>query len=334
MAVHGHPHLPMAKKLASLPRQHNPLLNPAAAAALPDDLKPHVAAIAAHPELAAIATGSVGAPMAGSSPSGGTGQSFGAADANVVPSQTLFKRLPNIRHQVCGAPGNVFAAAGTATSTFSPQVRFKPNRLVIPSATLAGTTISNMLVGVKPQYAAASVESFDFFEEQSTGGMWDMDVCEIGQKVSMAVTVTAATTVFACLIGEMLDGRSYPMLRSPIKRIASTTGGNVAAGASFTFNIAPQVRFKTRKLLADDVTAKFFNITAFTVGITPQLISGDPVPLAAFTEVAQDVWLDCDEAYVGNLIGITVNNFDAAAHPLNLSLIGDVNPADLVAQYG
>jgi hypothetical protein len=324
----------MARELAKLPRHKNPLLNPAAHDALPADLKPHVAAIAAHPELAAVATGSSGGPMPGSSPSGGTGSSFQNQPDAVMPSQALFKRLPNVRHQVCGMPGVVFAAAATSPGTFSPQVRFKPNRLVIPSGTLAGTTISNMLVGVKPQYAAASVESFDFFEEMSTGGLWDMDVCEIGQKITFNITVTGATTVFAALIGEMLDGRAYPMLRSPIKRIAATTGGTVAAGASFTFNIAPQVRFKARKLLADDVTAKFFNLTAFTVGITPQFISGDPVPLSAFTEVAQDVWLDCDEAYVGNLISLTVTNTDAAVHALNVSFLGDVNPADLVAQYG
>lgn len=334
--IEDHPLAPVATAIAQLPPHLNPVRNPAALAGMPDHLRPHVMTIRNHPELAAMASG-MGPNMfpGGPSPTGGSGASFGAAQDNVAPNQALFKRLPNVRHQVCGFAANVFAGAGTQTSTATPQVRFKANRLVIPSApaTLAGTTISNVLVGTRPQYAAASTESFDMFEEQSTGGQWDMDVCDIGQKVTMSVTVTGAATVFACLIGEALDGKAYPMLRSPLKRIAANTGGAVAAGAGFNFSITPQVRFKTRKLITDDVTAKFFTITAFNIGITPQFISGDPVPSAAFTEVAQDTWLDCDEAYVGNVITISVTNNDVAAHALNVSLLGDVNPADLVQSY-
>jgi len=331
MTTTGHPLEPMAKALATLPPHQNPVLQPHIHAGLAPAHAQHIARIKAHPGLAALATN--GASM--SSPSGGSGSSFAQAQDNVAPTQSLFKRLPNVRHQICGSAANVFAGAGTQTQTYTPQLRFKPNRLVIPSATLAGTTISNMLVGVKPQYAAASVEAFDFFEEQSTGGQWDMDVCEIGQKITHNTTVTGATTVFSALIGEMLDGRPYPMLRSPIKRIAATSGGTVAAGAAFNFNLTPQVRYKLRKLLADDLTAKFFSVTAFTVGITPQFVSGDPIPLATFTEIAQDVWLDCDEAYVGNVINISVVNNDVAAHVASISSLGDVNPADLVgANYG
>ncbi len=328
----GHPLENMAKTLAALPPQHNPLKNPMAMASLHPTMQMHVRSIAQHPGLAHLATNGTG--VMGSSPSGGSGASFAHAQDSVAPTQSLFKRLPSVRHQIAGSAANVFGGAGTQQQVYTPQVRFKGNRLVIPSATAAGTTINNMLVGVKPQYAAASVEAFDFFEEQSTGGQWDLDVCEIGQKITHNTTVTGATTVYSAIIGEMLDGRAYPMLRSPIKRMAATSC-NVLAGATFNFNLTPQVRFKLRKLIADDATAKYFVVNAFTVGITPQFVSGDPIPLATFTEIAQDVWLDCDEAYVGNVININVTNIDGATHVCNISSLGDVNPADLVgSNYG
>src|SRR4029077_15091124 len=196
-----HPLHPVARSFSRLPRHLNPVTNPAAKKNFSPDLQRHVDAIAAHPELSAVASG---ASQDSGPPTGGSGSSFGAGGVgnSLMPNQSQFKRLPDVRHNICGMPGVVFGAAGTATGTFSPQTRFKPNRLLIPSGTLAGTTISNMLVGTRPQYAASSVEPFHMFEEQSTAGVWDMDVCEIGQKITMSVTVTGATTVYSCLIGE------------------------------------------------------------------------------------------------------------------------------------
>jgi hypothetical protein len=326
----GHPLLPFARSLRTMHPSRNPVSNPAALSALPANLHPMVAAVAANPALAAAATGADASAGPGT---GGSGASFGAAQGQLQPNQAQFGRLPDVRHNVTGSVPVVFAGAGTGKLVFTPQTRFKPNRLIIPSNTLAGTTITNMLVGTRPQYAASSTEPFDMFEEQATSGMWDMDVCEIGQQVAATVAVLGATTVYSCLVGEALDGKPYPMLRSPLKRIATQTAA-IAAGASFPVTITPQVRFKTRKLVTDDSTAKYFIITSFNVGISPQLMSGDPVPAAAFTETAQDTWLDCDEAYIGNIITIQVTNIDVAARTFGVALLGDVDPRDLQSAYG
>jgi hypothetical protein len=338
--IRTHSHYPIAKSFQGLPPHLNPIKNPAAMSNLPPHLQGPAAVVASNPELAAVATGvsdgMTNAGPGGASPTGGSGASFGAADGSLAPNQSQFKRLPSVRHNLCGFQANVFAGAGTQTSTSRPQVRFKGNRLVLPSNTLAGTTISNFLVGAKPQYAASSVEPADMFEEQSTGAMWDMDVCEIGQLVTFSCTVTGATTVYGTLVGEALDGKPYPMLRSPLKRIGfqANNGATIAAGASFLALITPQVRFKTRKIVLDDATAKFFIITSLQVGINPQFMSGDPVPAAAFTELAQDMWLDLDEAYIGNVISIQVTNIDAAAHVFQGALSGDIDPRDMSSWAG
>jgi hypothetical protein len=324
MAIQDNPLHAVASAFARMPAHLNPIKNPGMAARMPAHLQPHIAAIAADPSLAAVATGA-------STPSGAVTSTSGAN--TMSPSPSSFKRLPEVRHQICGAGALVFAGAGAAALTFTPQVRFKPQRLVIPSGTLAGTKISNMLVGAKPQYAASSVERVDLFEEMSTGGMWDMDVCEVGLKVQATIQVLGATTVYACLIGEALDGKPYPPIKSPLKRIGVESLA-IAAGATVPVTIQPQVRFKPRRVMFDDVTAKYFVINSFNIGITPQFISGDPVPAGAFTEVAQDVWLDCDEASVGNVLTFNVTNTDVAARDFAGALLGDVDPRDLASASG
>lgn len=325
-------HMALARAFRQMPAAQNPIRNSAARSRLPASLQPHVDAIAANPTLSAVATGD--SSMTTQAPgTGGTGASFGAAGDAVAPNQSQFKRLPDVRHNITGAQPVVFAGAGTAKIQWVPQTRFKGNRMIFPSNTLAGTTLQNLLVGTRPQYAANSVEPVDMFEEQSTGGMWDMDVCEIGQQITGQVTVTGATTVFAAIVGEALDGKPYPRLRSPLKRIATQTAA-VGAGLSTNVLITPQVRFKTRKLVTDDSTARFFTINSFNVGISPQFMSGDPVPAAAFTELAQDDWLDCDEAYIGNVITLNITNNDTAGHVFGLALLGDIDPRDLQSAYG
>src|SRR5579864_4017538 len=219
-----------ARAFSRLPPNANPIRNRNMRARLPAHLQEHADHISASPTLAAIATGSP-APGAGTSaPAAATptgGLSTVDAYTSIKPDQSAYHRLPNVRHQVLGAAAAVFAAAGSGPLVFKPQMPFKGNRLVIPSATLAGTTISNMLVGTKPQYAAASTEPFDLFEEQSTGGTWDLDMCEVGQSIQCTVTVTAATTVNACIVGEVHDGKSYPPLLSGLKRAAFVSAGTV-----------------------------------------------------------------------------------------------------------
>ncbi|MDP9002369.1 MAG: hypothetical protein M3O46_19935 [Myxococcota bacterium] len=313
-------HAPMARAFAAMPPHLNPIVTPSAATKLPAHLQPIANAIASDPELSAIATGA-------SSASGGSPDD---ASDRVVGNQGTQHRLPGVRHQICGMAPIVFAGAGSATGVFSPQTRFKGDRLVIPSATVAGVTLSNMLVGTKPQYAAASVEASDMFEEQSTGGIWDLDLCDVGQKIQATFAATAAGTVYACIIGQAIDGKPYPRMRSVMKRIGFQNIA-IGAGANFNVTIAPQVRFKTRRIILDDATAKYFVINSFNIGITPQFISGDPVPAAAFTELAQDMWLDFDEAYIGNVLTLNVTNFDAAAHNFQGALLGDIDPRDLAS---
>ena len=264
--------------------------------------------------------------MAPAVPTGGSDAT--AYSGNFLnPSQGSFQRLPDVRHQVLGMTALVLGAAATGQAKFTPQMRFKGNRVVFPSNLTAGF-VSNLLVGTRPQYAAAGAEPLDMFTELAWSGIWDLDVCEVGQVITATITTVAGQTVYGAIIGEALDGRAYTLLRSPLKRVA-VPSTNVGAGATANIPVTPQVRFKIRKFVTDDATNQNFIINQLNVGINPQLMSGDPVPAAAFGERAIDTWLDCDEAYVGNVININVTNTSGGAANFQGAFLGDVDPRDL-----
>jgi len=315
----SHPMFPLALHLSSLPSQNNPLINPSAR--LPAGVSSvALKAVAQHPELAAIGTGAMAPPASG----GGA-----ASDANMGSgafNPSVFKRLPATRHLVCGAALLALGAAGSGTLKFSPQIRFKGNHLIIPSNMTAGT-ISNMLVGAFPQFAAQGAEDFAEFREDSTGGMWDLDPCDPGQTISCSATSVAAQTVTAAIVGEAADQKSYTPLRSALKRVGIPSTA-VGAGATVTIPIAPQVGFKPRKLVLTLANVTGLIINSWLIGINPVFVSGDPVPAVAMSEFAQELWFDLDEAHIGNQIAFQVNNPTAGGLTFSGGLLGDVNPAD------
>jgi hypothetical protein len=334
----------MAAGMARLPPHMHPLRSNAAAARVRPHLRAHLNAIGQDPVLRGIALGGPGNmfPPAPLPPNPGPPGTPGRQPftGHVQPGQISMGRWPQVRHNVLGVSNGNGAAVSLPSSgvaqqiVATPQTPFKPNRVVIPTfvTTVSDGTISSMTVGVRPQFGAAGTEPFQIFNEKSTGGIWDMDVCEVGQKITFNATSTVTQNFYCGLIGEAMDGKPYPILSSPLRRIG-LSANNVTTLGIATITVNPQVRFRGRKLVIDSNSGGSFLITLFQVGIQNQFMSADPVPAACFTELAQDVWLDLDQAYVGNGITLTVQNLGTNTQNFTGALLGDIDPRDLV-RYG
>lgn len=334
----SHPLFPLAAHLSTLPVGQHPLLNPSVKRLYPANVQANINQISRIPQLAAVATGqtatqpgavssipSVQAPSGASDPS--TSAVGDQMSGNGQWNPSFFRRIPTRRHLMCGMASLALGGNSSGTANFKPQTAFKGNHLIFPSNLTQGT-VSNMLVGAYPQFAAQGAEDFAEFREDSTGGMWDLDPCDPGVVISATVTTVAAQTIVGCIVGEAYDQRAYPLLRSPLKRVGIPSTA-VGAGATVTISVLPQVRFKARKiaLTLSNVTGLIIN--SWLVGINPVFVSGDPVPAVALSEFAQELWLDLDEAHAGNVISFSVTNPTGAGLTFSGGLLGDVNPDDL-----
>lgn len=96
----------------------------------------------------------------------------------------------------------------------------------------------------------------------------------------------------------------------------------IAAGAAFTVTVFPQVTFRGERLVVDSSIAAFFNITNVVVGKNSQLVTPDPVPASAFSEVSVGVRLLLDTSNIGNVISVSGVNVDVAPHRFRGAIIG------------
>lgn len=96
----------------------------------------------------------------------------------------------------------------------------------------------------------------------------------------------------------------------------------IAAGAAFAVTVFPQVTFRGERLVVDSSISAFFNISALVVGKNSQLVTPDPLPASAFSEVSVGVRLLMDTSNIGNVISVTVVNVDVAPHRFRGAIIG------------
>lgn len=207
--------------------------------------------------------------------------------------------------------GNKVALDGNGNGTFAyqPQVRFLPRRLIIPS----GTTgfVANLQVGVDPIHVSSTPEPFEMFSEKADSGLFDGVVCEPNIKISGQITGgTASTTIYAAIIGFALDRPASPLVSRLMRQgITSTT---VATTVTSTITVNPQKRFRPRRLVFDSTGANAASVIVTDIRIqnVPQLMSSDPVPLLAFSELSSEglAYIDMDECAPAAAISITVTN--------------------------
>jgi len=328
----AHPLLGAAMHLSTLAAGAHPLISPG----VPPPAgvtQAQVKVIAADPGLSAVALGAA-TPTPSAAATGATNPDGSPVTAVTTDNGSFnpadFKRLPKRRHMLMGMAPLVFGGAGAAKGIMAPQLAAKPNHLCFPSNTLAGTLIDTVLVGAFPQSVNASADDAAEFYETSTGGMWDMDLCEIGQEITMNVTVTGATTVYAAVTCEVYDQKAYSLPRSALKRVglgATVVGAGATTTIGGAQGILPQTGFKTRKVILNAAVAGLV-VNSIQVGIAPCFLSGDPVPAVMMSELGQFLWFDWDEAKVGNGIFIKVFNPTGGNLTFSGGLLGDINPGD------
>lgn len=100
------------------------------------------------------------------------------------------------------------------------------------------------------------------------------------------------------------------------------SGTNVAAGASASPSLNPQITFQGTRLVVPSIIAPFFLITSLNVGNQLQQAATGNTNLQVFSEVGVGVGLDLDTAYPGVTVSMAVSNIDADPHRFFATLIG------------
>ena len=104
--------------------------------------------------------------------------------------------------------------------------------------------------------------------------------------------------------------------------VGVTSSAAIAAGASFTIPVNPQVPFELDRLVAAQSIAPFFQLEDVKIGKDSQLIASGAVPAEVFSNVSVGVGLKGDPAYPGIQISIIVTNISGAPAFFRGALIG------------
>jgi hypothetical protein len=133
------------------------------------------------------------------------GDSAGGAGPQLVPQQ-----LNEARELLLGFGPFSIAAAATAIFFSSPQLPFRPSRLVIPSYLITAANalqINDIKVGKNSQLLSNTPIPASPFSELAVGVALGLDTCNVGQQVSISVTVngSSAVTFAAALIGTAMQ---------------------------------------------------------------------------------------------------------------------------------
>lgn len=104
---------------------------------------------------------------------------------------------------------SVATVAATAASTLSatPQVVFKPQRLIIPAAIADNFVITDLKVGKNSQLAATGNIPAATFVAGAFDVKLNLDTCQIAMGISLSVTNIsgAAVRFLACMIGPAVE---------------------------------------------------------------------------------------------------------------------------------
>jgi hypothetical protein len=88
------------------------------------------------------------------------------------------------------------------------------------------------------------------------------------------------------------------------------------------FQAQPQLIFRGSRLIVPSALANNFSINDIRVGKDSQAVSANPIPAAAFSELAVGVNLGLDTATPGIIITISVSNTTRAQQTFSAALIG------------
>jgi hypothetical protein len=136
---------------------------------------------------------------------GQAGAPPGAGGPELVP-----QRLDEARELLLGFGPFPINQGATAVFFSSPQLPFRPSRLVIPSYLINSMTllqINDIKVGKNSQLLSNTPIPASPFSELAVGVALGLDTCNVGQQVSISVTVLGAATVTfaAALIGTSMQ---------------------------------------------------------------------------------------------------------------------------------
>lgn len=128
-------------------------------------------------------------------------------------------------------------------------------------------------------------------------------------------------------IARQVDPRAVALLQRPNdKRREFAIGFEptpaTAAGASASTRARPQILFRPERLIVASQVAPYFTIDNIIVGKDSQMVSADPVPATAFSEVAVGVRLSLKTAVIGNDITIQFTNTDTQDRTFRATIIG------------
>ena len=96
----------------------------------------------------------------------------------------------------------------------------------------------------------------------------------------------------------------------------------IMANSTAIFQAQPQLIFRGSRLIVPSALANNFSINDIRVGKDSQAVSANPIPAAAFSELAVGVNLGLDTATPGIIITISVSNTTAAQQTFSAALIG------------
>ena len=96
----------------------------------------------------------------------------------------------------------------------------------------------------------------------------------------------------------------------------------ILANSTAIFQAQPQLIFRGSRLIVPSALANNFSINDIRVGKDSQAVSANPIPAAAFSELAVGVNLGLDTATPGIIITISVSNTTAAQQTFAAALIG------------
>jgi hypothetical protein len=133
------------------------------------------------------------------------------------------------------------------------------------------------------------------------------------------------------------NGHSFPMngpsfqAARPSSPVALRFGPTrVPAGSKHIFQAIPQLPFRGKHLVVGSGFGSSFNITSLRIGVSEQLTSGadgvpTPIPASVFEEGVVGVHcnLGLDVAYVGQLVGLVVENKSQMEQIFEATLVGE-----------
>lgn len=211
--------------------------------------------------------------------------------------------------------------------TFSPQKDVIPMRLVVPS-TEGDREYSSLQAGLSQYFASNGAIQGYLFNAFCAAALIRPIYTRVGQDITMRADEAPTYGGYTLLCADMsATGRHAPVgeLRPMGFKVT------LAPDETKDVEIKPQLAFRVRKLSLLSTTNPNpdglapINLTRFLVGVDPQFLSAKAVCCETFdARVPWEVWLDADEAQVGQTITMTFHNSSENEQSVVGAVEGDV----------